>query len=215
MPGNLGRHILGLRYLMQNKAAACKEYLGQPLGPALVDVWTEDVRNLRKDMWRYDLIIEATGDEAISEWLNVWRLSQLPSSKFPPILHSWIEGPGAAGVAFLNAWPETGCYRCLKTPDGTPRFQVLSKAAPNAGVVVASCAEASYVRYPVSASTQAAALALQAIIDWLREGTRRPFRHNQIDSEFARASGTHNVAHQKGCRACSNQSTPQQATSAA
>lgn len=206
MPGNLGRHILGLRYLMQNKAAACKEYLGQPLGPTQVDAWTEDVRNLRKDMWRYDLIIDATGDEAISEWLNTFRLSQLPSRKFPPILHSWIEGPGAAGAVFLNAWPETGCYRCLKTPDGTPRFRILCPAEPNAGLVVASCAEASFVRYPVSASTQAAALALQTVIDWLREGAKRPFRHIQIDSALARASGTHNVTHQNGCRACVHQS---------
>jgi tRNA A37 threonylcarbamoyladenosine dehydratase len=68
--GNLGRHVLGVPYLGQNKAEACAAFLKEQLPPLAIEGCAGDVLVLALPWKRYDLVIDATGEEALSLALN-------------------------------------------------------------------------------------------------------------------------------------------------
>jgi hypothetical protein len=87
-PGNLGRHLLGMRDIGRNKAEACRDLISTDL-PHL-NVVAEPGDALRKfgAISRSALIIDATGEEAFSITLNHFAVSRRPN--YPPVLYVWL-----------------------------------------------------------------------------------------------------------------------------
>ncbi len=201
---NVGRHLLGLPAVLANKAEACRDHLKQQLGLIEVDATPYGVQRLRNTFGSYNLIIDATGEEPISLWLNQRRIEAMNAGKgFPPILHTWLHGAGSAAVGFLNVWPDGPCYKCLRPVHGGRwRYDPLKEGSDPQQVVLQACGDGTYVRYPVSASIQAAALALEMALDW-NKGSPKPYlRSRQINREVARASFDRDPKRSDDCPAC-------------
>jgi molybdopterin/thiamine biosynthesis adenylyltransferase len=169
-PSNLGRHLLGLPDLYRNKAEGCAQHVQIQLPYLDIEARPVDVLQEVSTLGEFDLIIDATGEEALSIALNDYAVSNRPN--FPPILHTWIVGNGGAAQAVLCDSAEHACFKCLK-PDlaGQPRVRVLRPDAQATLRHLGACGDQLYAPFPVSVSAAAASLALDLILAW---NTGRP-----------------------------------------
>jgi len=95
-PGNLGRHTLGMESLRQAKVTALAARLGFEFPHAKVTP-RQRFAAFPGDLVG-DLVINASGEEALSEAMNFHRL-KLPECRRPPSLHVWVTGEGACTQA--------------------------------------------------------------------------------------------------------------------
>jgi hypothetical protein len=123
-PGNLGRHLLGIEYLQEQKSSALKHFLdNQGLANNIVNrgkFCREDIGN------RWDIIIDATGHTEFSLNLSRWVHDAQWQSKRPILIHGWIDAYGLASRALLNN-DGTACFGCLTIDNGNsrkPRFEL-------------------------------------------------------------------------------------------
>lgn len=145
---------------------------------------------------RGDLVIDATGEEAVSLSLNHWRLA-LPETGRPPLLHVWIYGNGECTQALWVDSSKHACFRCLRRLDRTPRFDLqLSLPARR----VAGCQ--AFTPYAVSAPMAAAALATDLTIAWLQGDPKPRFRTRMLEGVSARTLKNQDVDPLAGCPAC-------------
>lgn len=184
-PGNLGRHLLGAPYLGMNKADACAAFL-QEQSPALaIEAYPKDILGMTSLVWaRYNLVIDATGEEALSIALNQKAVERRPHG--PAHLFAWLEGNGAVAQAILTHDAEHACYKCLK-PDlaGQPRFRTLRDDVEIESVENASCGDTAYQPFPVSRSVAAAALACDLVLDWANDRLGARYRSTTLDGSRA------------------------------
>lgn len=164
LPSNMGRHVLTLSALNQNKAEALREQLQAELPHLEVAALARDALAEIETLAGFDLIVDATGEEAFSIALNHRAVSR-PS--FPPVLYAWLHGNGVAAEALLADTRKTACYKCLK-PElaGQPRFRVVRPGVETLLTQNYACGDALFVTYPVSRAVSAAALALDVALDW-------------------------------------------------
>ena len=198
-PANIGRHALGYPALFKPKASALEDELARhlPLAKLRSAVAAADKVT---DLFTRDLIVDATGEEALSEQLNARRLE---SGAANPVLHVWIVGNGDAVQALWAQGREYACYRCallLPTTDGSrkPRFPTL-EALPERQLD--GCR--AFTPYAVGAPMAAAALALEMVADWLSSGSPRPrFRTRQAAHSRARQVKSQDPTRLEECPAC-------------
>lgn len=195
-PANIGRHRLGYGALLRNKAEALSEELAHTSPNATIRSYPIDVRKFG-NLPRSDLLIDATGEEALSQWLNATFIGE----RFIPVLFAWVEGAGAAVRAFLRDTPEVGCYRCLQADDRSSKFPLLR--FPDDEIHVGQGCEALYVPFPGTTSIQAAALACELAVDWVNDSVSNRLRTRVIDSKLAYASEDINPPKEQSCPACS------------
>ena len=196
---NIGRHCLGMNSLFQPKARALAEQLRQHfpeinVKPVIAEVQTTP------SLFAADLVIDATGNEAVSEMLNAYHRSARKA--VPPFLYTWIRGNGECVQALWVDSKKFGCYRCLRLPRGSQyrqeRFPVL-KHEPKVGFV--GCH--SFTPYAVSAPLQAASLATDMIIDWTKGNPSPRFRTRAIEGADLIRIKNQDVAPIDECPACS------------
>lgn len=168
---NIGRHILGKKYIGLNKANAIVEYIKDQLGNNNLDIHSIDQSvNTVSNFDEYDLIIDATGQIEIAEFLNE-KLIQIPKQNRPHLLHLWIYGNGECVQALMNEPSEYdskgGCISCIHQsgvddykedldPLGNKDFRKIMGLGP--------CA--AYTPYSVSSSLAVAGLAIDLLLEW-------------------------------------------------
>jgi len=168
---NIGRHILGKKYIGLNKANAIVEYIKDQLGNNNLDIHSIDQSvNTVGNFDEYDLIIDATGQIEIAEFLNE-KLIQIPKQNRPHLLHLWIYGNGECVQALMNEPSEYdskgGCISCIHQsgvddykedldPLGNKDFRKIMGLGP--------CA--AYTPYSVSSSLAVAGLAIDLLLEW-------------------------------------------------
>ncbi len=202
-PGNLGRHVLGMDSLFQNKAEAVADLLHRQLPHLNVLYRPADVLRVR-ELFQADLIVDATGEEALSTAINDRLISRRDSGKrVPDALYVWINGAGAQASSLLVDGPDTACYRCMRVEDGkgglTDRFGTLAKGTET-DIVRVGCD--SYMPFPVSASVEAAALAAESALDWANGHPSPRFRARTIDRKAAKQLKDQDVKPLPTCPAC-------------
>ncbi|WP_091681957.1 ThiF family adenylyltransferase [Methylobacterium sp. 275MFSha3.1] len=182
--GNIGRHLLGVPYLGRNKAEACASYLIEQLPLLAIEGYDGDVREQKLSWDRYDLVIDATGEEALSIALNEIAVQARP--RLPPHLFVWLLGNGAVAQCILTGEADRACFKCLK-PDlaGQPRFRAMRPETVVETVTNVACGDAAYVPFPVSRSVAAAALACDLVIDWANGNPGHRFRSLTLDHHRA------------------------------
>jgi len=196
-PGNLGRHVLGIESLYQAKSAALAELLMGQFPHAKI---VSSIRRAKfpNDFYRANLVIDASGEESLSEAINYHRL-ELPESTRPATQHIWVTGKGECAQALWTDDTHHACYRCMVLNDGkrTPRFDL---GLPPATEVIHGCQ--TFTPYAVSAPMMASALAIDQISSWLR-GTPSPrFRTRIVEGSSARRLKNQDVEPLKECPAC-------------
>jgi molybdopterin/thiamine biosynthesis adenylyltransferase len=196
-PENLGRHVLGYPALHQPKAEALAQELRRQFPHSAVHGVTVSAFEHR-DLFDAGLIVDATGEEAVSELLNGLRLER---NLAMPVLHVWIKGNGEAVQALWADKKGGGCYRCLLEPDPLQhrkaRFKLL-KSTPTRR----SDGCRAYTPYAVSAPMHAAALATDMICAWLEGDPSPRFRTRSVETADVFGVKNQNLSRIKGCPAC-------------
>ena len=166
-PGNVGRHYLGTVGIGEWKAEAVKKELQRQFPEAQIRAVRADAEGMIANLASYDLVVDATGEEALTLVLNHSFVARRREEKrAPDVIHVWLFGNGAAGQALLVDGPQFACFKCLKPEHhGQWRFSPL-KSGTMVEQTAAACGEAQYIAYGVAAPAMAAALGLQLVLDW-------------------------------------------------
>jgi molybdopterin/thiamine biosynthesis adenylyltransferase len=195
---NLGRHYLGMSTLFKPKTDALQQELCRQFPHARVSVQTGAIHATAK-FFTGDLLIDATGEEAVSEMINGSHLKQ--KIKVPPVLYVWIKGNGECVQTFFVDSKRYGCFHCLRVTDANryreDRFPVLNSPPKRKQL---GCR--SFTPYAVSAPMHAASLAIDAVIDWMRGDPSPRFRTRYIENANVKMVKNQNVSPLKGCQAC-------------
>jgi len=162
---NLGRHVLGLDFLFQMKASAMATFLMRqfPLANLVgIDVDARKVSNL----FDCDLLIDATGEEALSLVLNEQHQELIKSGvNTPAMIFTWVLANGEVVQALLSDGGNHACYDCLHLPEGDEierqRFRILKKLPETRFVGCHTMRP-----YATTAPATAASLAAQMASDW-------------------------------------------------
>lgn len=200
-PANIGRHMLGYEWVTENKASACKEHLSQQHPQSRILFDNKNATKTFSHITRFDLIINATGDDAFSFALNDYCLEL--GHDAPPVLHSWLAGNGVAAQTYFKEPTHSTCYRCISTEiSGYPRFKLLKEPPTEIDDGVMACGDGAYTPFPVSRSATAAGLALDAILAWANGNPSPRFRTQILDQNKAYKVKSGNPAPKKDCPAC-------------
>ncbi|WP_186207467.1 ThiF family adenylyltransferase [Burkholderia gladioli] len=162
---NLGRHALGYPSLFQEKSTAMENELKRTFPLAKVVSIVGDALAV-DDLFEGDLVIDATGEEALSEAVNARHLNV--GAEAGPMLYVRISGTGGA-VQSLWVDPEKGaCFRCLRmnAPKSRRAERFPIEKNDDAVWIMKGCH--AVTPYAVSAPMHAAALAADVVADWLK-----------------------------------------------
>lgn len=193
-PQNVGRHRLGFAHLFQNKAKALRDEL-ERLAPAIdARAMPVDVRDVQ--LGKLDLIIDATGEEALGHWLCQQFVQTVP------MLSSWIEGPGLAVRALLRSKPNGACFRCFCDANRAGELLAFATATPT--VLAGHGCEGLYVPFPSSVSVQAASLASEMAVAWANNVESPALRTKVIDQHRELAIADCDPPAREGCPACAS-----------
>ena len=199
-PGNVGRHWLGMSSLFLPKAHAVASELSRQFPESRFLPAHADIRQL-PNIFQSDLIVDATGIEAISELLNALHCQGQRHDRVP-VLYVWVLGNGAAVQSLWVDSPKYGCYRCLRLPKGAQyrqdRYPILNEAPV---FRTAGCSQ--YRPYAVSAPMNAAALATEIVVDWLGGDVSPRFRSVLREGANVRRQKNLDPDRLNGCPACS------------
>ncbi|WP_110975952.1 ThiF family adenylyltransferase [Acinetobacter sp. WCHAc060042] len=168
---NVGRHVLGKKYIGRNKANAIVDYIKEQVGSKNIQInYVNQSVNIISNLDVYDLIIDATGQIEIAEYLNE-KVIQIPDQYRPNLLHLWIYGNGECVQALINNpffyESNGGCISCLHQsgvddykedldPLGNKNFRKIMGLGP--------CA--AYTPYSISSSLAVAGLAIDILLEW-------------------------------------------------
>jgi len=194
-PNNLGRHVLGVQELLSYKSDGLRDWLIHQMPHANIVSYPEDIRNIPLES--FDLIIDATGEEPLSEALNL----RYTKGGLPPVIYTWVMGAGTAAQCLLVDSKSFGCYRCLRSTDGLEKFTpVLEDIDP---LVMGKGCDDYYVPFSSSASMQAASLAGQMALGWVNDSASPRFRTRIVDYKNAKNVKDQNLVRNSRCPACS------------
>jgi hypothetical protein len=192
LPSNLGRHRLGFTSLYTNKAKALASELERVAPAAAMKAMPLDVRHVH--LGAVDLLIDATGEEALGHWLS-HRYNAVA-----PMLTVWVEGPGTAVRALLQTGPGEACARCMSEHTRAGRLPSVDRQLPQ--VLAGQGCEGLYVPFPATVSVQAASLAMELTLDWA-DGRPEPLLRTRVtDRSYAQATADCNPPRVQDCPAC-------------
>ena len=197
-PENIGRHVLGYPALFKSKATALRDELVRQFPFSTIDACPTDVRGVPA-LFSADLVIDATGEESVSEFLNARRIAEATKT---PLLHAWIKGNGQTVQTLWVQGSKGGCFRCLRLADHKnyreERFKVL-KEDPVRRLI--GCT--GFTPYGVAAPMHAATLATETILDWLQRDSPSPrFRTRSVASADVFEVKNQDLTRLAACPAC-------------
>lgn len=174
---NMGRHILGKKYIGINKALAMDLHIREQLGSQSkfnIDKIIDSV-NAIKNFNEYDLIIDATGQIEIAEYLNEKIVSLLVDNR-PNLIHFWIYGNGECVQALFNLPSDYenngGCISCLHQA-GIDDYNLVLDPLQNKEfkkiMGLGPCA--AYTPYAISSSLTVAGLAVDVLLEWINSSS--------------------------------------------
>lgn len=163
---NFSRHYLGLECLGVNKALAMKTVLEKHVknkpSNRFKNFKIKSIEETFENAFKpgtdfpFDIVLDTTGDEAFSEYLNRF-LAQLP--KMPLYICGYIYGQSKAVCASVISNSKKACLRCEK------KFLVDKAVLPKLGKEdqTRGTCNAVYIPFPITASVSAANLMLTAL----------------------------------------------------
>lgn len=203
--GNIGRHRLGVNRLNINKAEGLVAEIQMGMPSASVIALPVDAYSL--DLNGFHLVIDATGEQSLSQWIagqqSSGRMVGMRGKELTtPLLHVWIEGSGEAVRSHIRQHPVEGCYRCLCDYEAEGQFlSVLGGIQP---VLSGGGCEGQYVAYPASVSVQAAALGLDTALAWANQRPWASLSTRVISREHDLMTGDVTILPRPGCPACAS-----------
>ncbi len=191
-PSNIGRHRLGFPNLFSKKVTSMADELKRLAPGVNVRPLPVDIRQTRLD--KLDLLIDATGEEALGHWLCQHYLP------YTPMLSVWIEGPGVAVRALLRVSNSGACYRCLSENNRKGLLKTVVGSLPT--VLAGQGCEGLYVPFPASVSIQAASLGAEMALNWANYMHTPTLRTKLIEQKYQLATPDCDPPRNLDCPAC-------------
>lgn len=196
--GNIGRHILGFSDLERTKTTAIREQLEAHYPRIDVGVVTDDLLD-GPSIQGVDLIIDATGNQGLSLFLNELKVSGQLSAA---IVFAWIAGAGCGAQAYLFSSTKEACLNCLDYSIPGGNFSVMRKeyqlTLKNSS---GSCGD-WLVPFSASAAVHAAALAIELAISWAKGKPNPRLRSITLDSDNGKMVKPNSPSPMSGCLVC-------------
>lgn len=150
-----------------------------------------------KNLKQFDLIIDATGDEAFGRYLNALRIE---SKDAPPVLHVWVKGNGEC---VQGIWCDGvgACYHCLRL-DNRDQFHVERFEVSASPTRLAHKACSTFTPYAVTAAVSAATLGTEIVVDWIKGNPSPRWRTFYRENAVARKIRSQNIEALENCPAC-------------
>ena len=163
---NLGRHVLGKKYLYDNKAVVLKKEIENQLPNMNVTAHQDSILNKMNLMEDVDLIIDATANSGVSQRINE---AYYQSDKVTaPIIHAWIRNNGECVQSlFYDKMVASACRSCINKNGHHIRaaYDAL-EGDINSITAIRACTD--FTPYAVSSSMSTAALVTDMVLDWLK-----------------------------------------------
>lgn len=195
--GNIGRHVLGFGDLDRKKSLALADDMRRRYPAIHIRPFAEDFLNV-KGLAGADLVINATGDQALSHHMS----EQWLEGKMPAVLFVWITGTGCGVQAYLLSDPGQACISCLdySVPGGTHSvmgsdYRHQQKHAPSCGDWL--------VPYSAAAAVHAAALACDLAVAWARGSPAPMLRSITLDYSSGKVVPPDSPTCRDDCSICS------------
>jgi len=203
-PPNLARHILPISALGEFKAQAMAEEARRLHPSVSVEPVVGSVFNLIDRLARYDVVIDATGANPVALRLNEEAVSRRNAGRgFPPVIHAAVHGNGLAVQTILVTDVRHACLKCLRPGHGLFKADPLRPGTPTTSRP-AACGDGGHVPYAAAAPAMAAALAVQAALEWAGKavdpGPR--VRTRVLNVEFTSPAKDRNWPVEPACPAC-------------
>ena len=188
---NLGRHVLGFKYLARNKAKSLAHHLTVNLPDTSVNAMGVTVQEM--NLAKMDLIIDATADGTVASSLAT-------KYKTSATLTVWIEGSGVAVGGFLRAGAGHACPHCLATHNRNGKYK--TTVEPIQPKFEGQGCEQDYVQFPATVSIRAACLGAEMAMDWVANKLEPSLRTWVLSSDFTPAASAATPELVEGCPAC-------------
>lgn len=187
---NVGRHLLGVRYIEKSKSQAFEEYAQNQTFQQLKKLNTkfDNIGNYNTQYFidnPVDLIVDATGSIEVQEYLNE-LVQQIPLEYRPNLLHLWIFSNGECVQGFwLDAKLQNhkgGCIQCLGTSANRLSENTLPIRNLNKEQRFGVCS--AFTPYAVSGGMMASSLGINMILEWLETGMVKNNYQTRYNSEY-------------------------------
>ncbi|MGR5278890.1 ThiF family adenylyltransferase [Vibrio rotiferianus] len=164
--GNLGRHILGVQYLGEQKSDSLVHFITKQ---TLIDNVSAHNNFKKVDIDKgWDVIVDATGEQGFSLQLATWYREEICSRNKSTtlLIHSWISGFGHQVKSLLDDG-SGACFACLfdySPPSRKDRYPSFgSKNRPDPSIAFKRTCGESHLPFGSEVSMAAASLALRLI----------------------------------------------------
>lgn len=208
-PGNIGRHYLGLPSIGLPKAMALRAELLRSYPDANIHCQHAEAIGYLGNIASYDLVIDATGEEALSFALNDHLVRLRAKQLSPALLRIWLIGNGDAAQALLVDGFDFACLKCLRPDQEQPWRHSPMRSVNEATITAAACGEGAYIAYGVAAPVIAAALALELAMDWNHGDPAPRLRTLCINNSTTIAVKNKNATRAENCPACATIQRPE------
>ena len=162
---NLGRHVLGFEALGKPKVEAIATEAKRFHPSVTVKTVPQSVLDCLPLLDGYDLVIDASGHNPLALRLNAHATEARRTRTFPPIIHAAVHGNGLAVQTILVTGTDHACLKCLRPGHGEFKANPV-KPGVQTERVPATCGDGAFIPYAATAPAMAAALALQAALEW-------------------------------------------------
>ena len=171
--------MLGFGDLEYRKTSAIRQnLLDRYPRIAVTEVIDQDV--MRAEMAGIDLVVDATGNQALSLYLNELKLKGKCDA---PIVFSWVAGAGCGAQSYLFSNAKDACLNCLdySVPGGASsvmrrEYEITLKNSAG------SCGD-WLVPFSATAAIHAAALATDLAVGWAKGKPNPRLRSITLDYE--------------------------------
>jgi molybdopterin/thiamine biosynthesis adenylyltransferase len=201
-PGNVGRHLLGPGSIGLPKADACRDELKRLFPHGRFRSVSDSVLSRLDTLEGATLVIDATGEEAVSIALNEILVKK--GQDAPTAIFTWLAGAGAAAQAFLMSSDAAGsaCLKCLHPDLHDARQYWPLKSVDCTDEVPPACGEAAFAPYGVAAPAIAAGLAIKLCMDWAKGQPEPRLRTIRVDLDKTIPIEDCNPKASQSCPAC-------------
>jgi molybdopterin/thiamine biosynthesis adenylyltransferase len=196
--GNIGRHILGFGDIGLAKTKGMKNLLEKNY-PRINVTTSDSNEKIESAVRNFDLIIDATGNQGLSNYLNELKLKELIK---PPILFAWVAGTGCGSQAYLFADKTHACLRCLEYDSPGSNGSIMRRDYKvELKNTAGSCGD-WLVPFSAPAAIHAAALAADLATGWSKGVPNPRFRSITIDYINGKTVKPTSPLTNMGCKTC-------------
>jgi len=154
-PYNYSRHFLGIKNSGYNKTKALKIELEYAFPFTKIDAIEKPIQDI--DITYYDIIIDSTGEESLTQWLNEKNKTNNLCSLF---ISPWIRGQGVAAQCFVQPNNKKACHECFKKSEHYYLEDFSTFPLRN------SC-NSIFIPFPITASMYVVLLVIHVLNKWL------------------------------------------------